>query len=656
MSCTFLRCLVLLIALWPVLGLGQEPVFEDTMAERTRACSHCHGKQGRAGPDGYYPRLAGKPAAYLYNQLLNFREGRRHYSLMTGLLEPLTDAYLMEMAQYFAGLNLPYPPPTPVAATTPAQLARGKSLVTQGDPQKKIPACINCHGDRLTGALPHVPGLLGLPRDYLNAQLGGWQAGQRRAHGPDCMATIAAQLDRADVSAISHWLAAQTVPADSRPQAQGPVNQATGQANARGCGSAPAPAPAPARSNAVASNDAAPSDLLARGAYLARIGNCLGCHTVTGGANYAGGRGIETPFGTVYSSNLTADRDSGIGAWSPNDFWQAMHEGRSKDQRLLYPAFPYSSFTLMSRADSDALFAFLKTVPAVKQANRSHALRWPYRTQTALAAWRVLYFTPGGGVSKSGPVSVASRGADLVNGLGHCGTCHTPRNMLGASRSSLDLQGGMLPMQRWYAPSLLDRQEGGVGDWSLDEVSRWLQTGVSARGVATGPMAQVVLHSTQYLSDDDRLAMATYLRSSQRPSAVPALQQPAFGATNNRPVPGSGSKLAAGYGRPAGAGVYETMCKSCHGDQGQGVPDAYPALAGNRTVTMPNPNNLIQTILWGGYTPATARNPRPFGMPPFVLNLSDRELAALSTYLRSSWGNLSAPVTELEVSQAREKP
>jgi mono/diheme cytochrome c family protein len=169
-------------------------------------------------------------------------------------------------------------------------------------------------------------------------------------------------------------------------------------------------------------------------------------------------------------------------------------------------------------------------------------------------------------------------------------------------------------------------------------------------------MAQVVLHSTQYLSDDDRLAMATYLRSSQRPSAVPALQQPASGATNDRPVPGSGSKLAAGYGRPAGAGVYETMCKSCHGDQGQGVPDAYPALAGNRTVTMPNPNNLIQTILWGGYTPATARNPRPFGMPPFVLNLSDRELAALSTYLRSSWGNLSAPVTELEVSQAREKP
>jgi len=652
MSGTFLRCLVLLIALWPVLGLGQEPVFENTMAERTRACSHCHGKQGRAGPDGYYPRLAGKPAAYLYNQLLNFREGRRHYSLMTGLLEPLTDAYLMEMAQYFAGLNLPYPPPTLVAATTPAQLARGKSLVTQGDPQKKIPACISCHGDRLTGALPHVPGLLGLPRDYLNAQLGGWQTGQRRAHGPDCMATIAAQLDRADVSAISHWLAAQTVPADSRPQAQGPVNQATGQANARGCGSAQAPA----RSNAVVSSGPATSDLSARGAYLARIGNCQGCHTATGGASYAGGRGIETPFGTVYTSNLTADRESGIGAWSPDDFWQAIHEGRSKDQRLLYPAFPYPSFTQLSRADSDALFAFLKTVPAVKQTSWSHALRWPYRTQTALAVWRALYFMPGGNVSKSGPVSVASRGADLVNGLGHCGTCHTPRNMLGASRSALDLQGGMLPMQRWYAPSLRDRQEGGVGDWSLDEVSRWLQTGVSARGVASGPMAQVVLHSTQYLSDDDRLAMATYLRSSQRSSTVPAPQLRASGATLERPPPGTVTNPPAGSKRPLGADLYDTFCKSCHGEQGQGVPDAYPALAGNRTVTMSNPSNLIQTILWGGYSPATERNPRPFGMPPFVLNLSDRELAALSTYLRSSWGNLSAPVTELEVSQAREKP
>jgi mono/diheme cytochrome c family protein len=386
------------------------------------------------------------------------------------------------------------------------------------------------------------------------------------------------------------------------------------------------------------------------------VGNCQGCHTATGGASYAGGRGIETPFGTVYSSNLTADHASGIGGWSPDDFWQAMHEGRSKDQRLLYPAFPYPSFTHLSRADSDALFAFLKTVPAVKQTNRSHALRWPYRTQTALTVWRALYFTPGGGVSKSGPVSVASRGADLVNGLGHCGTCHTPRNMLGASRSALDLQGGMMPMQRWYAPSLRDRQEGGVGDWSLDEVSRWLQTGVSARGVATGPMAQVVLHSTQYLSDDDRLAMATYLRSSQRPSAVAAPQPRASGATLERPLPGTVTNPPAGSKRPLGADLYDTFCKSCHDEQGQGVPDAYPALAGNRTVTMPNPNNLIQTILWGGYTPATARNPRPFGMPPFVLNLSDRELAALSTYLRSSWGNQSAPVTELEVSQAREKP
>jgi cytochrome c553 len=638
MSGTFLRCVVLLIALWPLLGLGQEPAFEDSMAERTRACSHCHGKQGRAGPDGYYPRLAGKPAAYLYNQLRNFREGRRHYSLMTGLLEPLTDSYLMEMAQYFAGLNLPYPPPMPTTATTPAQLARGQTLVMQGDPQKKIPACTDCHGKRLTGTLPHVPGLLGLPRDYLNAQLGGWQTGQRRAHGPDCMATIAAQLDRADVSATSHWLAAQTVPTDSRPQAQPPAKQATGQPDASRCGSAPAPVP----STPAANSSPAPTDLAARGAYLARVGNCLGCHTATGGANYAGGRGIETPFGTVYTSNLTADHDSGIGAWSSQDFWQAMHEGRSKDQRLLYPAFPYPSFTQLSRVDSDALFAFLKTIPAVKQANQPHTLRWPYRTQAALAVWRALYFTPGAETPRTDLPSAARRGAYLVNGLGHCGTCHTPRNALGASRPSLELQGAMMTMQRWYAPSLRANREGGVGDWSVEEVSRWLQTGVTARGIATGPMAQVVLHSTQYLTDDDRLAMATYLRASQQPIARP---EPAAGATE-RGEPG----------RQAGADLYEAWCKSCHGAQGQGVAGAYPALAGNRTVTMPNPNNLIQSILWGGYTPATAQHPRPFGMPPFVLNLNDQQLATLSTYLRSAWRNQAAPVTELDVRQAREKP
>jgi cytochrome c553 len=190
--------------------------FEDSIAQRSLACTHCHGAQGRAAPDGYYPRLAGKPAGYLYNQLLHFRDGRRHYGLMTQLLQPLTDAYLMEIAQYFADLDLPYPAPLPAAGAR-ALLERGRVLVMEGEATRQLPACVQCHGPRMTGVLPDVPGLLGLPRDYLNAQLGAWRAGKRRAHAPDCMADIARRMRPEDIEAVSAWLASQSVPADSKP-------------------------------------------------------------------------------------------------------------------------------------------------------------------------------------------------------------------------------------------------------------------------------------------------------------------------------------------------------------------------------------------------------------------------------------------------------
>jgi len=191
------------------------PAFEDSMAQRTLACTSCHGKEGRAGPDGYYPRIAGKPAGYLYNQLLNFRDGRRHYGLMARLLDPLSDAYLLEIARHFASLDLPYPPPKPVRAPA-ALMQRGQALARQGDAAQEIPACVQCHGDALTGVAPNTPGLLGLSRDYLNSQLGAWKTGQRRAHAPDCMARIARQLGGDDLNAVATWLAAQPLPADTR--------------------------------------------------------------------------------------------------------------------------------------------------------------------------------------------------------------------------------------------------------------------------------------------------------------------------------------------------------------------------------------------------------------------------------------------------------
>lgn len=192
------------------------PAFEDTMAQRTLACTGCHGQQGRAGPDGYYPRIAGKPAGYLYNQLRNFRDGRRRYGLMARLLDPLSDAYLLEISRHFAALELPYPPPQPSAAAA-TQLRRGQQLALRGDSAARIPACVQCHGEALTGVVPNTPGLLGLPRDYLNAQLGAWRSGQRQAHAPDCMAAIARQLSPEDLAAVTAWLAAQALPADTRP-------------------------------------------------------------------------------------------------------------------------------------------------------------------------------------------------------------------------------------------------------------------------------------------------------------------------------------------------------------------------------------------------------------------------------------------------------
>lgn len=377
---------------------------------------------------------------------------------------------------------------------------------------------------------------------------------------------------------------------------------------------------------------------IARGAYLARAGNCQACHTARGGAPYAGGRGIDTPFGTVFASNLTPDRETGIGGWSAAEFWRALHNGRSRDGRLLYPAFPYPNYTEVTRADSDALYAYLRSLPAVAQPNTPHALRWPYGTQAALAVWRALYFTPGVHADDPRQSAEWNRGAYLVRGLGHCAACHSARNALGASDTSADLAGGLIPMQNWYAPSLTTASEAGVADWDARHIAQLLKTGVSPRAATIGPMAEVVLQSTQHLSDTDLGAMAVYLKALPQ-SPVPAPRAPA---------PPNAERAALG------AKLYEQHCAQCHGERGEGVANAYPALAGNRAVTMPATANLVQIVLNGGYAPATAGNPRPFGMPPYVLRLSDREIAAVLTHIRTAWGNQAAEVPDLDVVRVRE--
>ncbi len=372
---------------------------------------------------------------------------------------------------------------------------------------------------------------------------------------------------------------------------------------------------------------------LARGAYLARAGNCIGCHTSRGGIDYAGGRGIATPFGTVYAPNLTPDDETGLGRWSEAEFWRAMHNGRSKDGHLLYPAFPYTSFTQVSREDSAAIYAFLRSLPPVAQPHRAHELRFPYNQQAALAVWRALYFRPAAFEVDALQSAQWNRGAYLVRGLGHCAACHAGRNALGGSVDEPLLAGGLIPALNWQAPSLALSESGQQDFVAL------LKNGVSARGNVMGPMAEVVYRSTSQLGEQDLQAMAGYLRT----------------------LPAAGRADAVERAEPAvmalGRKIYADRCLDCHGAHGQGrrVGDELliPALAGNASVNLAAPQNTVLAILHGGFAPVTAGNPRPAGMPPFAQTLSEAEVAAVASFVRQSWGNAAPPVSALDVLHSR---
>ena len=381
-----------------------------------------------------------------------------------------------------------------------------------------------------------------------------------------------------------------------------------------------------------------------QGRYLALAGNCMACHTTRGGTPFAGGRRIDTPFGGVYSSNLTPDPETGLGRWTAQDFWQAMHRGRSKDGRLLAPAFPYNHTSVITRQDSDAILAWLRTLPPVVQAQPAHNLVWPVGTQPALAVWRSLFFEPSPFQVNKAQTAEWNRGAYLVQGLGHCAACHSPRNALGASGAVNDLSGGLMPVVNWYAPDLTRDTESGLASTPLAEIVRLLRTGASNTAQTSGPMGEVVQHSLQHLNETDLQAMAVYLQSRAQSTAQPTAKNQA--ARISLQVATQGAK------------VYENQCLQCHGEQGEGVKTAsgevaYPALAGNRAVLLNDPTNLVQLVLYGGYGPATQGHPRPFGMPPAVLELDDRDIAAVLTHLRTRWGNQASEVTPLQVNRIR---
>lgn len=383
----------------------------------------------------------------------------------------------------------------------------------------------------------------------------------------------------------------------------------------------------------------ATTQLIHKGEYLARAGDCVACHTAPGGREFAGGRAMPTPFGNLYVPNITPDDKTGIGRYTPDEFYRMLHTGIARDGTLLYPAMPFASYTKVTREDSDAIYAYLMSVPPVHQPNRPHALRFPYNQRELLVGWRTLYFRQGEYQPDARQSAQWNRGAYLVQGLGHCAMCHTQVNALGGTVESRAFEGGMIPNQNWYAPSLTSNQEAGLGHWSVQDIKDLLQTGVSRRSTVYGPMAEVTYNSLQYLSDEDIEAMAVYLKSLPE--------------KDSGPPPSSQARRVEPRVMELGRRTYSQQCAMCHGEDGKGQPPAFPPLAGNQSITMASPVNAIRMVLNGGYAPGTRKNPRPHGMPPFHHILDDEEAAAVVTYIRVAWDNTGLPVAPQQVNALR---
>jgi mono/diheme cytochrome c family protein len=382
---------------------------------------------------------------------------------------------------------------------------------------------------------------------------------------------------------------------------------------------------------------------VARGQYLATAGNCASCHTREGGAPLAGGVAFHTEFGTIYSTNITPDRGVGIGAWTEAQFVRAMREGVAADGTHLYPAFPYTAFTKVSDADLAALWAWLKTVAPSSQAETANELRFPYNQRALLGLWKMLYFEPARFAPQAGKSAEWNRGAYLVEGLGHCGACHTPRNFLGAEIAEQALAGGSyldrIPtgeIRPWSAVNLTSAQSG-LKSWSVADLAEYLTSGHGPKGASTGPMNEVIGNSTRQLSPADVRAMSVYIKS------LP-------------PIELSATHALDADARSDGETLYTIHCGTCHLPTGLGSTpgsELGPPLAGNPIVQAADPSTLINVIL---YT-SSVLTPMPpkawMNMEGLGDKLDDDEVAAIATYLRTSWGNRGGPVTTEDVARQR---
>jgi mono/diheme cytochrome c family protein len=390
-------------------------------------------------------------------------------------------------------------------------------------------------------------------------------------------------------------------------------------------------------------------DDVKQGEYLARIGDCAACHTAPGGQEFAGGLPMKMPFGTIYSTNITPDPETGIGGYSLPEFDAALRAGIAKDGHHLYPAMPYPSFAKTTDHDIQSLYAyFMHGVGPVKQPNKHNDVPWPLDIRWPLAVWNASFADTEPFKPDSGRDQDLNRGAYLVQALGHCGACHTPRGIGFQEKATDDSAAAFLaggpPLDGWVAPSL--RLGGGDGSdkWPVEDLVDFLATGRTLHWAAFGGMSDVIRHSGQYMTAEDLRAIAKYLR------AIPAV---ATTAGAQLKPDGTALALHAGDVSRPGAAAYVDSCAACHRTDGAGYERVFPKLAGNPAILQDDPTDVINVVLKGSTLPATARMPSQFVMPPFGARLSDQEVADLVTFVRTSWGNQSRPVTPEDVNRLR---
>jgi mono/diheme cytochrome c family protein len=372
---------------------------------------------------------------------------------------------------------------------------------------------------------------------------------------------------------------------------------------------------------------------IARGKALTEAGDCASCHTADPAKPFAGGKRIDTPFGGIYSPNLTPDRATGLGAWSDDDFYRALRFGIARDGSRYYPAFPYPNFTRLTRQDIFAIRAYLATLTPVSNAPRPPELHWPFNYRVVMRGWNWLFFKPGILMPDQQKSAEWNRGRYLVEGVAHCGACHTPKNMFGADRRGQAYGGGRVAGM--FAPRLDGAARSGLKSWSVEDITEYLQSGRNGKSHAGELMSEVVVNSTSKMSDGDVRAIAVYLKD------LPA------GKREPKVTPPPSAQMAAGEK------LYKGACIACHEEDGSGAPRIYPPLPGNANLQSADALSTLRIMLDGAQTVTTPRAPNKGSMPGYAAKMTDQEIADVTNYIRNSWGNAAPLVTADQVAKAR---